>query len=118
MAVMPGAYLWTGARPANHQAVRCFEQGFDHMGSGRMITRVSSVGIRAGDQGRAVDFYVGKRGFGKRRDERRDARVGATWSRAGRRRRGCSFCGGTMGLEKRRGEPMGADGRWVEVAPP
>jgi lactoylglutathione lyase len=48
-----------------------------------MITRVSSVGIRAGDQGRAVDFYVGKLGFEKRRDE-----------------------------------PMGADGRWVEVAPP
>ena len=33
-----------------------------------MITRVSSVGIRAGDQGRAVDFYVGKLGFEKRRD--------------------------------------------------
>ena len=48
-----------------------------------MITRVSSVGIRAGDQGRAVDFYVGKLGFEKRRDE-----------------------------------PMGADGRWVEVVPP
>ena len=48
-----------------------------------MITRVSSVGIRAGDQGRAVDFYVGKLGFEKRRDE-----------------------------------PMGTDGRWVEVAPP
>ena len=47
-----------------------------------MITRVSSVGVRAGDQDRAVDFYVGKLGF-----------------------------------EKRRGEPMGLDGRWVEVAP-
>jgi lactoylglutathione lyase len=47
-----------------------------------MITRVSSVGVRAGDQGRAVDFYVGKLGFEKRRDE-----------------------------------PMGPDGRWVEVAP-
>jgi predicted enzyme related to lactoylglutathione lyase len=34
-----------------------------------MITRVSSVGIRAGDQGRAVDFYVGKLGFEKRRDD-------------------------------------------------
>ena len=33
-----------------------------------MITRVSSVGIRAGDQDRAVDFYVGKLGFQKRRD--------------------------------------------------
>ena len=47
-----------------------------------MITRVSSVGVRAGDQDRAVDFYVGKLGFEKRRDE-----------------------------------PMGLDGRWVEVAP-
>ena len=47
-----------------------------------MITRVSSVGVGAGDQGRAVDFYVGKLGFEKRRDE-----------------------------------PMGPDGRWVEVAP-
>ena len=47
-----------------------------------MITMVSSVGVRAGDQGRAVDFYVGKLGFEKRRDE-----------------------------------PMGPDGRWVEVAP-
>ena len=46
-----------------------------------MITRVSSVGVRAGDQGRAVDFYVDKLGFEKRRDE-----------------------------------PMGPDGRWVEVA--
>ena len=45
-----------------------------------MITRVSSVGVRAGDQDRAVDFYVGKLGFEKRRDE-----------------------------------PMGPDGRWVEV---
>ena len=33
-----------------------------------MITRVSSVGVRAGDQDRAVDFYVGKLGFQKRRD--------------------------------------------------
>ena len=47
-----------------------------------MIRMVSSVGVRAGDQGRAVDFYVGKLGFEKRRDE-----------------------------------PMGPDGRWVEVAP-
>ena len=47
-----------------------------------MITRVSSVGVRAGDQGRAVDFYVN-----------------------------------TLGFEKRRDEPMGPDGRWVEVAP-
>ena len=47
-----------------------------------MITRVSSVGVRAGDQGRAVDFYVDTHGFEKRRDE-----------------------------------PMGPDGRWVEVAP-
>src|SRR4029450_9212413 len=36
---------------------------------GRMITRVASVGIRAGDQDRAVDFYVGKLGFEKRRDD-------------------------------------------------
>jgi lactoylglutathione lyase len=48
-----------------------------------MITRVISVGVRAGDQDRAIDFYVGKLGFEKRRDE-----------------------------------PMGPDGRWVEVAPP
>ena len=34
-----------------------------------MITRVSSVGVRAGDQDRAIDFYVGKLGFEKRRDE-------------------------------------------------
>jgi lactoylglutathione lyase len=34
-----------------------------------MITRVSSVGVRAGDLDRAVDFYVGKLGFEKRRDE-------------------------------------------------
>ena len=47
-----------------------------------MIIRVSSVGVRAGDQGRAVDFYVD-----------------------------------TLGFEKRRDEPMGPDGRWVEVAP-
>ena len=47
-----------------------------------MITRVASVGIRAGDQDRAVDFYVGKLGFEKRRDD-----------------------------------PMGPDGRWVELAP-
>ena len=33
-----------------------------------MITRVSSVGVRAGDQGRAVDFYVGKLGFETRMD--------------------------------------------------
>ena len=47
-----------------------------------MITRVSSVGVRAGDQDRAVEFYVGKLGFEKRRDD-----------------------------------PMGLDGRWVELAP-
>jgi lactoylglutathione lyase len=47
-----------------------------------MITRVASVGVRAGDQDRAVDFYVGKLGFEKRRDD-----------------------------------PMGPDGRWVELAP-
>ena len=34
-----------------------------------MITSVSSVGVRAGDQDRAIDFYVGKLGFEKRRDE-------------------------------------------------
>ena len=47
-----------------------------------MITRVASVGVRAGDQDRAVDFYAGKLGFEKRRDD-----------------------------------PMGPDGRWVELAP-
>jgi lactoylglutathione lyase len=47
-----------------------------------MITGMCSVGVRAGDQERAVDFYVGKLGFEKRRDD-----------------------------------PMGLDGRWVEVAP-
>ena len=78
---MAGAYLWTGARPGRLPGVGCFEQVFDH-GEGRMITRVSSVGVRAGDQDRAVEFYVGKLGFEKRRDE-----------------------------------PMGLDGRWVEVAP-
>jgi predicted enzyme related to lactoylglutathione lyase len=34
-----------------------------------MITRVSSVGVRAGDQDRAVDFYAGKLGFETRRDD-------------------------------------------------
>ena len=43
---------------------------------------MSSVGVRAGDQARAVDFYVN-----------------------------------LLGFEKRRDEPMGPDGRWVEVAP-
>ena len=28
-----------------------------------MITRVASVGVRAGDQDRAVEFYVGRLGF-------------------------------------------------------
>src|SRR5215218_11318660 len=56
--------------------------GVRPVGGGRMITRVSSVGVRVGDQDRAVDFYVT-----------------------------------TLGFEKRRDEPMGHDGRWVEVAP-
>ena len=34
-----------------------------------MITRVSSVGVQAGDLDQAVEFYVEKLGFEKRRDE-------------------------------------------------
>ena len=34
-----------------------------------MITRVSSVGVQAGDLDRAIDFYVEKLGFEKRRDQ-------------------------------------------------
>ena len=34
-----------------------------------MITRVSSVGVQAGDLDQAVAFYVDKLGFEKRRDE-------------------------------------------------
>jgi uncharacterized glyoxalase superfamily protein PhnB len=33
-----------------------------------MITRVTSVGIRSGDEDQAVDFYVHKLGFQKRRE--------------------------------------------------
>ena len=35
-----------------------------------MITRVSSVGVQAVDLDQAVEFYVEKLGFEKRRDER------------------------------------------------
>lgn len=48
-----------------------------------MITRASTAGINVSDQDRAIEFYTGKLGFQKVKDE-----------------------------------PMSADARWIEVAPP